>query len=173
MAKELTGGIFNRRGLAEAFGVHMQTITGWEQEGMPIELRGMRGRPSLYKLSACVQWRIERELAARGASGVELSPQQERARLDQARREELELRLKTRRGELIEVEEAKLDLANVATSTKARMRRIPDAIADQMVAAAKNGPAFVKRALLMAIDEALQELSDRGEPDSDEGAVAS
>lgn len=164
MGKGLTAGVFTRRGLADAFGVHMQTITGWEQEGMPIKLRGLRGRPTLYTLKDCLAWRIERELAARGVDAAALSPQNERALLDRKRREDLELRMQVRRGELVEASEAAKDLANVASATKARIRRIPDAVADKVLTAAKRGPAFVKALLLMEIDDALRELAVRGEP---------
>lgn len=169
MAKAVTGSTFTRRGLADAFGVHMQTITGWEQEGMPVELRGTRGRPSLYSLKACLAWFVERELKARGATDLaDLSPQQERAMLDRKRREDLELRLKVRRGELVELAEAGRDLANVAMATKARLRRIPDAVADRVVGAAPRGAAFVKAIILGEIDDALRELARKGEEPADQ-----
>lgn len=171
MGKRDTGvdssGLFTRRGLAQAFGVHMQTVTGWEQEGMPIELRGTRGRPTLYRLKDCIAWRIEKELRARGAAETSrLSPQEQRALLDEKRREELDLRIRLRRGELIEVDEAARDLANVAGATKARLRRIPAAIAERVVATAQSGPSAVKSLLLAEIDGALRELAAHGDEDT-------
>lgn len=161
-------GLFTRRGLAEAFEVHMQTVTGWEQEGMPVELRGTRGRPSMYRLKDVIAWRIDRELRARGAAeGSKLSPQEQRALLDEKRREELDLRIRLRRGELVEADEAARDLANVASATKARLRRIPDAAAERLVSAAAAGPSRVRALLLGEIDDALRELAAHGEPDGE------
>lgn len=164
MANQLTPkenrGLFTRRALAEAFSVHMQTVTGWEQEGMPVETRGSRGRPSMYRLADCLEWRIQRELAARGVgeTGV-LDPIQEKALLDSKRREELEMKIAVRRGELVSVADEARRNADVATAVKARLRGIPDAIADQVATAARLGPAVVKALLLDKIDDALRELA--------------
>lgn len=158
-------GSFTRRQLAEAFRVHIQTVTGWEQDGLPVETRGGPGRPSFYSLPDCVQWRIERELLARGVGGEAgaISPQNERAMLDRKRREELELRMQKQRGELVSVDEAARDFADVANAVKSRLRRIPDAVADRLLAATADGPSAVKTMLLAEIDEALRELAARAD----------
>lgn len=161
-----TVGCFTRKELAAAFDAHMQTITKWEQEGMPVEQRGTRGRPSLYRLSVCIAWRIERELKARGAGDTssKLSPHEQRAALDAKRTEELDLKIRVRKEELIEVAEAERDLANVATATKARVRRIPAAVAEKVVAVAiREGSAAVRALLLAEIDDALRELAAHGD----------
>lgn len=165
-------GLFTRRGLAEAFGVHMMTVTGWEQDGMPVALRGGRGRPSMYRLKDCLEWKTEREVQARGGAEGELSPQVEKALLDRKRREELELKIRERRGELVEIAEVEREFEDCAASVKARLRRIPDAVADRVLTA--GGPHAVKALLLAEIDEALAELAARGgdTDDGDEGKDA-
>lgn len=89
--------------------------------------------------------------------GVSLTEATTREKFWKAEMAELDYR--ERLGELIEVEEARRDLEAVAIAVKARLRRIPDAIADKLVAAAKKGPAVVKAVLLAEIDEALRELA--------------
>lgn len=166
MATQLTetaGLLVTRKQLADIFGAHMQTITKWEQEGMPVETRGARGKPSLYRSKACIEWYGRREAARGSDDPAALSPQAQRALLDEKRREDLDLRIRLRKGELIEVDEAARDLANVAAATKARLRRIPDGVAHQLVTVAQQGPAAVKTMLLTEIDEALRELAGHGE----------
>ena len=152
-------GLFTRPELAEAFAVHQQTVTKWERDGLPIEIRGSRGRPTYYSLADCVKWRIERELIARGVGSDTLSPQNERALLDRVRREEVETRMRRNRGELVEVDAVRLEYVELATAVKARLRAIPDATADQLIGAAQAGPAAVRTLLLDRIDEALRELA--------------
>lgn len=163
-------GLFTRRGLAAAFDVHMQTVTGWEHDGMPVALRGARGRPSMYRLKDCIEWKTTRDIQALGGNG-ELSPQAERALLDRRRREDLELKIRERKGELVEVADVEREFADCAAAVKARLRRIPDAVADRVLTA--GGPHQVKAMLLAEIDDALLELSGRGDgEDSDESEVA-
>ena len=71
----------------------------------------------------------------------------------------IELTYREKAGELIEVDVARRDFINVATAVKARLRAIPDAVAEQLIAAARTGPAAVKALLLAKIDDALRELA--------------
>jgi phage terminase Nu1 subunit (DNA packaging protein) len=157
--------LVTRQALAKIFRKNARTIARWMEAGLPVAIPGRGGRPSRYSLPDCVQWYVEQELRARGGeTGATLSPSEQRALLDEKRREELDLRIRMRRGELVEVDEAARDLANVASATKARMRRIPDSVAEKLVTAAKRGPAHVKALLLGEIDDALRELAAHGEP---------
>lgn len=154
-----------RRELAEAFGVHMMTVTKWERDGLPIAERGRKGKPSRYRLSECMQWYIGREVSAATGGDEKLSPATEKALLDRKRREELELKIMVRRGELVEAEEAAREFADCAAAVKARLRRIPDAVADRVLKV--KSPHAVKALLLTEIDEALEELAAQ-EPDVDD-----
>ena len=148
--------LFTRPQLATIFGKNPRTIAKWLDDGMPVAVKGRGGRASRYSLPQCVQWVLERELQARGDEGEELKPQLERAKLDRKRREELELKIRVRRGELVEVDAVRAEYADLAAAVKARLRSIPDAVADQLVGQA---PAAVKVLLLGRIDDALRELA--------------
>jgi len=148
--------LFTRPQLAKIFQKDARTIARWIDDGLPVAVKGRGGRPSRYNLPDCVRWVLDRELQARSETGTDLSPQLERARLDQRRREELELRIRVRKGELVEVEAVQAEYADLAVVVKARLRAIPDAVADQLTG---QSPAAVKALLLTRIDDALRELA--------------
>jgi phage terminase Nu1 subunit (DNA packaging protein) len=153
-------GLVTRQDLARLFKKTPRTISRWIEEDLPAARPGRGGKATLFDLSAVVEWVIRREVAARGGGDeASLSPQLERARLDQCRREELELKLQVRRGELVEKEAERADRADLAVAVRARLRAIPDAVADQVEGLK---PAAVKALLLAKIDDALRELA-RGE----------
>lgn len=126
--------VLTRAELAAAFACHMQTVTKWERAGMPIARRGSRGRPSQYSLPDVVAWFIERELAARGAPGSAISPLQEKALLDKARREEIALRLQIRRGELVSPTGLRERAFAAARVTRDLVLGIPDRVSAEIAA---------------------------------------
>jgi phage terminase Nu1 subunit (DNA packaging protein) len=100
------GTLATRQHLAAVLGVDPRTVARLVEEGMPVAQRGRGGRPSLYDLRACVPWWRDRAVLARGpAEMANLSPPHQRALLDAMRREEIDLRLRVRRGELLERDE--------------------------------------------------------------------
>jgi len=149
--------LLTRPVLAAALGVHVRTLDKFAVDGMPVAKRGAPGRAALFALPACVAWYGARLLAAATASTDGMSPSQEKARLDRARCEELEIKIRERRAALVEASEVSRVFAECAAEVIARMRRIPDDIADRLLAAAE--PHAVKALLLAAIDAALTELS--------------
>jgi hypothetical protein len=102
-----------------------------------------------------------------GVGPPQLSPDMslaDAARADKfwsAKRRQLEYEV--RRGELIPVDDVLREFADAASAVKAKLRRIPDAIAHKLITAAKLGPNHVKALLLVEIDEALRELAKEGE----------
>ncbi len=94
-----------------------------------------------------------------------LSEAQRLVTMERARKLKLENDL--REGQLVEVEKVRLEFAEIATTVKARLRAIPDAVADQVVSAASLGPAAIKGLLLARIDDALRELARGAAPTVD------
>jgi len=159
MAEKATADVslVTRVQLARIMGKDRRTIAKWLDDGMPCAVKGRGGLPSRYSLPACVQWYIARELQANGASGGgELSPAESMARLNRKRTEELELRLQVRRGQLVEASAVVHEYADLANAVKARIRAVPDAVADQI---AGLTPQEIKRVLLAKLDDALRELA--------------
>jgi phage terminase Nu1 subunit (DNA packaging protein) len=144
-----------RSELADLLAVTPDSITRYIASGMPVLSTGSgRGRRTTFDLREALRWWISSDGDAR-----------ERLLTLQADRIALDLELK--RGGLMSVEEVSRDFASVATATKARLRRIPDATAEMLVFAAKQGPGAVKTLLLRQIDDALRELAAQGAPTSE------
>ena len=154
--------LVTRLQLKDVLQVNDRTIYKFLDEGMPVARRGKGRQASLYDVGACVRWFIERERAAFSGTADGFSPQKERAILDRKRGEELDLRLKIKRGELVPIEDVAREFADCAAATKARIRRVPDAIVDRLLAVAAHGPHGVKAILLAEIDAALRELATKG-----------
>ena len=152
--------LVTRKELAVAFDVHEQTVTKWERDGMPIAERGTRGRPSRYRLPEVVAWYVNRELKARGV-GVDLAalnPQAERALLDRRRREEVDLKLGVRRGQLLDAREVERATFEVARTIRDGVQNIPHRLSHEL--AAETDPAKVHARLAEEIDNALTKIAD-------------
>lgn len=91
------------------FGVAPKTIVEWQEQGLPIAVRGSPGIPSEYESQACINWLLDRELRK---VQVE-SPNDRLARL---KGDEIEMNNAERRGLLVSAEqlEPKLTAAIVA-----------------------------------------------------------
>lgn len=77
------------------FGVAPKTIVEWQEQGLPVALRGGPGVPSEYESEACINWLVSREVAK--ASGGET----QRDRVFRLQGDALELELAEKRGLLI------------------------------------------------------------------------
>lgn len=150
--------LLTRRELAEVLGVHMMTVTKFEQSGMPIAERGGRGRASRYREVEVRAWLRGREEARSADGTVDLV--RERARRERAQAELTEQTLKVRARVLLPSEEVERVWSTRLTALRTRLLAMPVMLADQLArAAALEGPAGVERQLTVAINEALRELA--------------
>lgn len=101
--RRLPADLLTRRQLAAAVGVHMMTVTKWEQDGMPVAHRGGKGRPSHYREVDVRAWIQQREEAAKQPGAVNLV--QERARKERAQAIRAETETKIRLRDLVERED--------------------------------------------------------------------
>lgn len=117
--------LVTRRQLADVLGVHMQTITKWEREGLPIAERGRRGRPSRYDLGAIRAWRQAKEAA--GASGGSAFQQYQAAHARQrsALAELAELQLEERRGRLVDAQVMHTKITDVIVRSRTKLLGVP------------------------------------------------
>lgn len=93
------GGHLTRRDLAERLGVHMQTVTKWERDGLPIAERGRKGKPSTYREADVRAWLASREDAAKKSGMIDVA--QERARKERAQAVLAEQSYRARERELL------------------------------------------------------------------------
>jgi phage terminase Nu1 subunit (DNA packaging protein) len=150
--------MLTRPALAQALGVHPQTITKWERDGMPVAKRGARGTSSRYDRRAVETWLQARE-QARQTSDV-ASLQLERAR--QARAQALvSLQIyQMRAKELLPKADVERVWAQHVAAVRAQLLTLPVTLADRLHHAAKTeGVAAVERILTEAVHDVLRELS--------------
>jgi phage terminase Nu1 subunit (DNA packaging protein) len=150
--------MLTRRDLAKALGVHMQTVTKWEQDGMPVARKGARGKPSRYDRGAVEAWLQARD-DARQTSDV-ASLQMERSRRERA---QALLALQTyqmRAKELLPRAEVDRVWSQHISAVRAKLLSLPVVIADRVHHAAKmDGVASVERILNEAVRDVLRELA--------------
>jgi phage terminase Nu1 subunit (DNA packaging protein) len=144
--------VVTRTELADLLGVAPDSITRYTQMGMPTLTVGSgRGNKTTFDLRAALAWWIA---SADGDA---------RERLLTLQADRIAFDLQVKQGAYVSVEEATRDFENVATATKARLRRIPSAIAERMMFAAREGPGAVQALLIKEIDDALRELAAKAD----------
>ena len=151
-------GLVTRRSLAVALGVHPQTVTKWEREGLPIAERGRKGRPSLYCESDVRAWLAQREAAAKDLESLDLVA--ERARKEHWQAQLAEQQFQVRAGRLIPVDDVERTWSHQVAAVRAKFLAMPTALSDRLHRAATlEGVAAVEATLQAAIYDALRELS--------------
>jgi len=156
-------GMVTRRQLAENLTVHMQTITKWEREGMPIAKRGARGRPSFYDEAEVRAWRQEREEAALAGTGG-LNPAQERARRERAQAVLAEQMYQIRMRDLLPRIEVERVWSGEIAAVRTLLMSMPVTLADQLHRAALAGVPAVEKVLEDAVHNVLMELANPERP---------
>ena len=143
----------SRSDLARLLGCTPDRVGKYIVEGMPVVSTGNgRGNKTIIALTDAVPW-----LLARKAGTFDDA----RTRYYQAQSAKVEAENRKRGGELVEIAVVAREFADCAGAVKARLRRIPDAVADRVLSA--GGPHGVKALLLMEIDAALAELATKAE----------
>ena len=152
-----------RRQLAARLAVHMQTITKWEREGMPIAERGRKGRPSLYREIEVRAWHKAREKAAQ--HGGRLDMIQERARKEKWQGLLAEQQYLLREQELLPREEIEKVWAAEVSAVRAALLSWSTTLADKVHRVSTlEGLPGVERVLQDAVRDVLREFSDPHRP---------
>lgn len=149
-----------RREVAETLGVHIMTITKWERSGLPVVVRGGRGRPSKYDLEAVRAWLAARDEAARKAVAGPLDPVQEKAARDhwqaELARQTHEIRHKT----LLPAADVERAWAMEVAAVRAKLLALPTTYADRIHRAATlDGLPGVEKMLQAAVYDVLRQLA--------------
>lgn len=101
--------VSGQQGIADMFGVSRETIDNWQQDGMPVEVRGGPGVPSQYDSVTCINWLLNREVK-------KVQGEKPQDRLARVQADKIELELAEKRGLLLPADqiEPKLRAAMVA-----------------------------------------------------------
>lgn len=151
--------LVTRRELAGRLEVVMQTVTKWEQDGMPVFERGRKGKPSTYSETAVRAWLTEREARAKASGLVDVA--QERARKERAQAQLAEQMHAQRAGKLLSVDEVTKIWAAEVTAIRAILLASYTNSADRVFrAATMEGLPGVEREMKSVAYEALRKLAD-------------
>lgn len=164
--------LVTRRDVAQALGVHMATVTGWERQGLPLVKRGGRGVPSKYDLEAVRAWIAARDGAARKAVDGPLDPIQEKAARDHWQAELAEQTYKIRQKTLLPADEVERAWTTEVAAVRAKLLALPTTFSDRIFREGTlHGLAGVERMIQAAVHDVLRQLSGAGtEADSGEAA---
>jgi phage terminase Nu1 subunit (DNA packaging protein) len=159
--------------IAAVFDVDTDTIGLWRQAGMP--QRKISGRPR-FEVAACVQWRREKDKKdARDTTAPDEGKQ--RARKIAADADLAELKVRERRGQLVQVDEAERQVGRVVTTIRARVLAIrgrwaPRILGLETMAQATSTLDAIATDILATLSESADEILEDEPPASDEGAAA-
>lgn len=151
--------LVTRRQLAELLDVHMQTVTKWEREGLPVAARGRKGKPSKYSEAEARAWLEAREEAAK-QPGAALDLVQERARKEHWQALLAEQTHKARERELLPRAEVEKAWGAEVASVRAKLLAWPAMLADRVHRAATlDGLPGVERVLHESVRDVLRDLA--------------
>jgi phage terminase Nu1 subunit (DNA packaging protein) len=152
-------GLLTRRQLAVAMKVVMMTITKWEREGMPIALRGGKGRPSFYREVDVRAWKQQRDDAAVKPGAVDLV--KERARKERAQAVLAEQAYEIRRRDLLPREEVEKTWSSEVAAVRTKLLSWSATLSDQVYrVSALEGLAGIERVIDDAVRDVLVQLAD-------------
>ena len=152
--------LVTRRQLAPLIGAHEITITKWQREGLPVAMRGRRGKAALYDVAKVRAWKQAREKAAQQRAPDFMAS---RSRKELAQAMEAEQRVATRAGLLIAVDDVRRIWSSEVASVRARMLAWPRAITVRVCRiATSEGEVGVERILRKAVEDVLSQLAGGG-----------
>lgn len=111
--------------LASMFGVTPKTIMGWQQDGLPIAVRGRAHVPSEYESADCIKWLVDREV-------FKVRGENPKDRLHRLQGDDLEMKLAVARGELVHVSEIEPKLKAAVITAREKIRNAPASLAIAM-----------------------------------------
>jgi phage terminase Nu1 subunit (DNA packaging protein) len=140
--------------LALLFGVDIESVRLWQQEGMPFVPRAAIGAENGYDSAQCLTWLIRREI--RKAAGGETA----KDRLARLQADKVELEILEKRGQLVPLEDIEPAWLRIATAVRSQLLDLPAKLAPLLEA---TPGAEAKRALLVEeVERVLSNLSHHG-----------
>lgn len=144
--------------IADVFGVAPKTIVEWQEQGMPIAVRGRPGVPSEYDSEACIAWMVDREVK-------KVQNEKPQDRLARLQADKIEMELAERRGVLIPADLLEPRLQAAFTAARERLLESAPRLARELPADAEGREA----ALQAEFEALLHRLADWANAGVDEG----
>ena len=116
--------ISGQQSIADVFGVTRETIDTWQHQGMPVEVRGGPGVPSIYDSAACIAWRVESEVR-------KVQGERPQDRLARVQADKIEMENAERRGLLIPADQLEPKLRAAMIAAREAWRNEPARLAHE------------------------------------------
>jgi terminase small subunit / prophage DNA-packing protein len=157
----------NKRELSQIFGVTERALTLWQDEGMPIAVKGKRGTSNHYDTADVITWRVQTEISK--ATG-----EMPKDRLARVQADRVEIDIAEKLGRLIPVDEIAPLWSGYVAAARQYLRAEPARLAH--ILDITEGVEAKREKLQAVIDEFLnklagigQELTEDDESDVSEG----
>jgi len=111
--------------IADLLGVAPKTVVEWQEQGLPIALRGKPGVPSEYESADCVRWLVEREVK-------KVQGEKPQDRLARVQADKIELELAEKRGLLLPADQIEPKLRAAVIAAREMWRNEPARLAREV-----------------------------------------
>jgi phage terminase Nu1 subunit (DNA packaging protein) len=156
--------IVGQENIAAMFQVTAKTVVEWQEQGLPVAVRGGAGVPSEYDSGPCIAWHTQRELA-------KVQTESPRDRLARLQADEIEIRMQEKRGTLVPADQIEPMWSGMVSAARAFLRSEVNRVAQLLQTT--DGVEAKRDLLSDTFDEFLTKLSgyDPGEDPADDGAL--
>lgn len=150
--------IVNKRGLSDVLGVSERTLTEWQKEGLPVQVRAERGCENQYDTAVVIKWHCERMLQKANQVSA-------KDRLDNLRADEIEVRMAKDAGNLIDAFEAEQLWTSLITAARVDFLNFADDLKSTL---REKGIDLTELAIESELIAILEKLANQEQPDYDE-----
>lgn len=159
--------IIGQEQVAGLFGVAPKTIVEWQEQGLPIALRGGPGVPSEYESDECIRWYVDREVR-------KVQVEQPRDRLARVQADAIEMDNAVKRGTLIPADQLEPKLRAVFVAVRENLLGLRRTLTPQLVGRTQRE---IEQQLEAAHTAALARLAkwrqaDEDDDEDEDGAAA-
>ena len=117
--------VIGQEQVAALFGVAPKTIVAWQDEGLPIALRGSPGIPSEYESETCINWLVAREV-------LKVQGERPQDRLARVQADKIEMENEVNRGLLIPADQLEPKLRAAMIAAREAWRNEPTRLAREV-----------------------------------------
>lgn len=117
--------IIGQEQIADVLGVSAKTLVEWQEQGLPIAVRGKPGIPSEYEAADCVRWLVEREVK-------KVQGEKPQDRLARVQADKIELELAEKRGLLLPADQIEPKLRAAMVAAREMWRNEPARLAREV-----------------------------------------
>lgn len=166
MPRRGKGQIVSRQGLAENFGVALNTVDHWVRTGMPVVQRGGPGKKWQFNTADVAEWRLDKAREeSKGASATADEAELKRRKLA-AQTAQAELDLAKAKAEVAPLDQIERGVSRAFAEVKASIRNVPSRAARLLIG--ETDETRFKSVLLQELDQALDALAEDALVDEDD-----